>query len=1050
VHAPAIAVSARTGASRASRVIGALIAFVVTAVLAAALLVVALLARLGRGPLELPWAIPPIEARAAAAAHPLKIGRLALAWDGLRDGFFAAPLRLTADDVRLIGGDATIRHMAASASVADLFTGDPVPQTLDLDGVFIRSSRAADGRVSVAGTPIPSSSGQQPGGDIPTSLNMLRSLHVHDLTVEAADAGTNISARLTGDVGLDRDPTGLLHGRAHADLAAGTHKATVDLTAAAAGDGSQTTLTVATSPFDPADYADLLPSLAPLMAFDAPITLTASGTLGRGLSPQRAHLDAQAGPGLLRVGVGTAPILSLTLGLDATPDSVTTTALTLVTAPRPDGPRTTFTGHVHARKTGSGYAIATVLDLDRAAFADLPAIWPEGTGGPGTRPWITGNITAGYADHVHVEADLTTPADLSDVALTRIDGGLDGHDLTVWWLRPVPPLVGGEVRMSVHQVDEIDLAVSRARQQGTSVVLDGSTIRLTGIAGNDQFAAIDAPIRGRLPDIVRTLSNPALNLLSKSNVPLGDTSGSLAGRILIAHLPLRDDVSMDNLGIVTDAAMRDVRIGKLIAGRDLDHGQLKLHATSDGLTIMGTASLAHIPATAKIEMDFRDGPPSQVTVKGHVATTLDPDRLRRVGVDVGTVLTGGFGLIADAQSRRDGSTTIAASADLTNAGFAAGPLPWRKAIGAPVTASAVIGLDKAGLRSVQSVRAQGSGVDVDASAEILDGKPSVLRVRTLRLGTAVDLAGTVSLPTAAGTGYVVDVSGPTLDLSGVRKALSGTLDGGADERPTPIAATVDIARVTLGDGRALLDVAGHFERDDTGVRVLELAGRTAAPPAPFRVVMRPTPLGRLISATTDDLGGVLAGFGVTTAIGGGRLDISGVPGLDRLGQPSTIGTATLTAFRVRDAPFVARLLKALTLYGIVDLLRGPGVGVTRLTVPYRLAGDVLTTDAARAVSLSLGVTAKGQLDLGRGLLRVRGTVVPAWILNTLPGRLPLIGTLFSPEKGGGVVAAMFDLSGKLSDPAIAVNPLSLLTPGALRGVFGGFATPKLPDLPGRP
>ncbi len=894
------------------------------------------------------------------------------------------------------------------------------------------------------------SAGQKPGGGIPKSLNTLRSLHVHDLTVEAADAGIGIAARVAGNVDLDRDPGGLLHGHAHADLATGNRKASVDVTAEAAADGSRTTVHAAVSPLDPADYADLLPSLAPLSAFDAPVALTVDGTLGAGLAPQRAHLDAQAGPGLLRVGLGTAPILSLTLGIDATPDSVDTTALTLVTAPSPDGPRTTFSGHVHGDKTGSGFAATTTLDVDRAAFADLAAIWPEGTGGPGTRPWITENITAGYADHVHVEADLTAPADLSDVALTRIDGGLDAHGMTVWWLRPVPPMVGGELHMSIHQPDEIDLAVSRARQQGTSIVLDGSTIRLTGIAGDDQFAMIDGPIRGKLPDIIRTLSNPRLNLLSKSDVPLGDTSGSLDGRIHIAHLPLKDDVSMDDLGISTDDTLRDVRIGKLVAGRDLEHGQLKLHATADGLTIAGTASVAHIPATARVDMDFRNGPPSQVTQKAHVAATLNPERLRGVGLDVGTALTGSFGVVADAQARRDGSTTISAKADLTNAGFAAGPLPWRKPVGAPVAASAVIGFDKSGLRSIQSVHAQGSGIDIDGSADIAGGRPSVLRVRTLRLGSAVDLSGTVALPAAPGTGYVIDVAGPTLDLTGVRKAISGKPDDGPGQPPTPIRASVKIGRVALGDGRALLDVDGRVERDASGVRLLEVSGRTDAPPAPFRVVMRPTPLGRLITARTADLGGVLAGFGVTNSIGGGVLDIQGTPGLDAAGHPSTTGTATVTAFRVRDAPFVARLLKALTLYGIVDLLRGPGVGVTKLTIPFRLTGDVLTTDAARAVSLSLGVTAKGQVDLGRGVLKVRGTVVPAWILNTLPGRLPLVGRLFSPEKGGGVVAAMFGLGGKLSDPSIDVNPLSLLTPGALRGVFGTFTTPKLPESPGQP
>jgi hypothetical protein len=44
--------------------------------------------------------------------------------------------------------------------------------------------------------------------------------------------------------------------------------------------------------------------------------------------------------------------------------------------------------------------------------------------------------------------------------------------------------------------------------------------------------------------------------------------------------------------------------------------------------------------------------------------------------------------------------------------------------------------------------------------------------------------------------------------------------------------------------------------------------------------------------------------------------------------------------------------------------------------------------------------------------------------------------LFSPEAGSGVFAARYSVRGKLADPKIGVNPLSALTPGFLRNVFG--------------
>ena len=1040
----------RAGARRSAAgllgILTALSALALNAAVAVLLLFGALLWRLGQGPLSLPWAVPLIEAQAAAAGHPVMIGGLTVAWRGFAAGV-DAPLAVTVTQTRLgtegLAGD--IVEARASIAIADLVAGRPTPRSLSLDGVHLRLSRDTHGDTSVAEAPVPASPRPHTLGPFFTFPDTLQSIRVRDLTVDAFDAGSGLAARLSGGrIDAGRDGADLLRAELHADLDAGGRHATLDLTSHAAADGHATTVETHLSPIDPAAFADVAPALAPLAMFDAPVTISATAAFGTGLAFQRAHVDLAAGPGLIRAGQGTAPILSLDLGLDATPDTLETSALRLVTAPRPDGSRTIILGHVKAGRTAAGYTVATSLDIDRVNFADLAAIWPEGTGGPGTRPWITENVVAGYASNGHVEADLTAPADLSDVALTRVDGRLDGHDVTLFWLKPVPPLVHGEVRLTVTDPDVIDVAVLRAQQGTTDIHFDGADVRLTGIAGNDQFAAVKGPIEGPLPDIIRILSHPRLKLLSKSPVPLSDTAGHLKGVLSIAHLPLRDDIALEDLGIVTDARVRDVHIGKLVGGRDLDRGQLTLHATTEGLDVAGTAAVAQVPAKLKVAMDFRGGPLEQVQETARVTATLDRARLQRLGVDPGALLTGSFGLDAEAKIRRNGRTEVVAHADLANAAFGAAMLPWNKAAGDPATGDAALTLDRNGAVTLQHFTAHGSGIDVDTSAEVVGGRPTVVRVRRLRLGTAIDLAGTVSFPSGADNRYVVDVAGPTLDLTGIRKTLAAPGGATKDAPGPPFAATARIDRVTLGDGRALLGVAAHAERDAEGLRDVELSGATLGPPAaPFRIAMHPTPFGRRVEAHTDDLGAVLAGFGLFDGIGGGRLDLVGVPKLDATGRPSTVGVATLDAFRVRDAPWAARLLKAMTLYGIVDLLRGPGVGVTQATAPFELNGDVLTLRGARAVSASLGVTIKGQVDLGRQLVALRGTVVPAYLFNTLPGRLPLVGRLFSPERGGGLVAAMFSLKGSLSDPAIAINPLSLLTPGALRGLFDGFAMPTL-------
>jgi hypothetical protein len=73
---------------------------------------------------------------------------------------------------------------------------------------------------------------------------------------------------------------------------------------------------------------------------------------------------------------------------------------------------------------------------------------------------------------------------------------------------------------------------------------------------------------------------------------------------------------------------------------------------------------------------------------------------------------------------------------------------------------------------------------------------------------------------------------------------------------------------------------------------------------------------------------------------------------------------------------------------------------------------------------------------GREQLELEGTIVPSYMFNSLLGHIPILGKLFSPEAGGGLIAATWRLQGPMADPAASVNPLAALTPGALRGLFG--------------
>jgi hypothetical protein len=123
---------------------------------------------------------------------------------------------------------------------------------------------------------------------------------------------------------------------------------------------------------------------------------------------------------------------------------------------------------------------------------------------------------------------------------------------------------------------------------------------------------------------------------------------------------------------------------------------------------------------------------------------------------------------------------------------------------------------------------------------------------------------------------------------------------------------------------------------------------------------------------------------------------------------------------------------------LIEVMQGPGLGFPRLVAPFRLTDEALDLADARAFSSSLGLTAKGRIELDAQQLDMQGTIVPAYFFNALLGNIPLVGKLFSPERGGGVFAASYTLHGPMADPEVFVNPLTALTPGFLRGLFGIF------------
>ena len=1032
--------------------------------------------RLAQGPLTIPWLAPRIE-RAVEASQPgvrLKIGRVALAWEGFSRGN-GQPLDFRLD--RAVATDANGRTVLAvprarlTLSLPWLLLGRIVPRVVEIDGPRVFVARAADGAVTLdltggpppppAPVPIagakpvittgallarlwtrlarPLQSDRMAGRQGPAMLSQLRRLIVRDADLTVADAQLGATWRAPdSSIDLTRAAAGGVGGTAIIPLALGRVRADLDATLQQGPAGTRVEAHL--TPVSPAAIALVAPRLAPLARLDAPISADLTLDLGPTLALRRADGTVHIAGGRMQLGRGTVSVVKGRLRIVATPGHLALRQGTLAFGlPGHEGnaPGPVLTAYAAVR-VGAALDATVTVGLSAVRFADLPLFWPKQLAHDARR-WVTANMTAGTAENGRITLALRAAKDLSSVTVEHVAGGVHGRNLTLYWLRPVPPITGAAADLAIDGPDRLTIT-SSAGHQGPLALSDGK-MTITGLTKKDQQATVALRVRGNVADALTLLRNKRLHLLDHSPIPLDRSGGTVDARLTVS-LPLINALAMEQVKIAAQAKLMHAALGGIVAGHGLRNGDLALKADQNGMTIVGNALLAGIPVRMNAAMDFQAGPPTQPVSHLTLTGTATGAALAAAGVQTGGVLEGPAAIRVGLIALRNGHTDVSLHADLRAARLVVAPLGWTKPAGVPAQASAKLVLQNGHVLRLDAMSAQGAGLSLTAQLGFAAGKPDLLRLNRIVLGRT-NGSGTIRFPQTPGGDYRIVLSGPVIDLSGRfvhHPSGPATVPAPTPVRGPPWTLDAHFGQAVFsppGAAGAVREMTGmSLQARSDGLRIASAQLSAGLPPGhAVQLAIAPIPGGRQLSATTNDAGSLLRAFDIIDTVEGGNLSITGQFN-DRLAGDPLIGTANMGNFRVRDAPALGRLLQAMTLYGLVQLAQGPGLGFTTMIAPFQMVGNVLQLNGARAFSPSLGLTAKGQIDLAQRRFNLAGTIVPAYFFNSLLGRIPLIGRIFSPEKGGGLFAANYSLVGPMNNPSVSVNPLSALTPGFLRGVFG--------------
>ena len=675
-----------------------------------------------------------------------------------------------------------------------------------------------------------------------------------------------------------------------------------------------------------------------------------------------------------------------------------------------------------AAARSDGWRVSLDTGIDQIDQTRLLQLWPPALV-PKTREWVEKNVTTGQLRRVHAAVRLQ-PGTEPRVALNYEFRGAD-----VRVIRTLPQVQQGRGYATIigfRQALKVEEGHITAPSGGRVEVADTQLV-VPDIRIKPAPAVVTLITRSPIPAALSLLDQPPFEFLKKAGISADIASGWAEARSVL-KLPLKPKVPASEIGFGVNARLTEVKSDTLVPGRALRAEKLTLSADNAGMVISGKGTLSGVAFDASWDQRFGPEGKGKSRVTGYLEITPKALQTFGVGLPAGMVRGKGWGSIA-LDLRKGSATAFSLQSDLKGLGLSIPQIGWSKgaAVKGKLALSGTLGQPPA----IKAISLDAPGLDARGALTLTArGALSRATFDDLRIGDwfagSADLVGQ-----GAGRALNVEVHSGRLDLDKAKlgQAGSGASASGASTSGGKISAALD--RVQVSDAIALTGFRGNFTTRG-GFSGPFQARVNGASPISGTVV--PTRDGRAsVRIQTQDAGGALAATGIFSKARGGQGELVLTP----LGQKSYDGQVQIKDMRVKDAPVLASLLSAASGVGLLEQLGGEGILFNTVDGAFRLTPKGVSVTRGAAVGASMGVTMAGNFYPQSGRLEMKGVISPFYLING-------IGQIFA-KKGEGLFGFSYSLRGSADKPAVSINPLSVLAPGAVRELFRAAPPPVLSE-----
>lgn len=1015
-----------------------------------------LLVWVATGPRSLEDITPYIEqSLSQKGRYDVRISETWLVWDGWKH-----PIDLRLRKVSVMTNDgnefSTFPEISLGVHFLSLLRGRILPTSLTISKPVISLLQAPDRSISFGLKPRAAPPGEiqetqeapktgkalVPAAAIlipllkPLENDNLRKLHYisvreADVSIGSAQEGVLLNAANTGMV-FRRNRHGNVQAELSGDVTYGDYHTPVEATLVVTGENMEGT--IAFSNFMPDKLSSLFSDDPQFKQFGLPLSGTIKlntdlqghinhiaysidgdkGTVNSDFLDTPLTIDAMHSDGLISNNLQDIQVDSLTLDMGNTKVSAS---------------------GVLSRSAGQ-VAVRGKASITNVPAGDVHKYWPPGLA-PLTRSWITENITAGSIPEAEANINITY-GDLDKPTLPReaVDATIRLADAAVTYLPGHPQVTG--IKGAVH-VDGIALDASIESAQymdGTS--LSKGRVHIADLNPDNPYIEVSLHAETTAADMIHFLGLPRLEKAQRLNLDASKAKGIITGDAKTGfhfYAPKGKDGKPGDPDITYDitADLADMTQPGFMNKFDVSGINGKLAINNEQLVFTGAGNVNGASVSeSKVTYLFHPAAGAYDTLID-VKATAPVEVLPRFGYPEFPFLSGRVGVSADVKQSASAEVAMA-TIDLTHAGINMDDFPWKKPLGE--AAKLELTTDKKdGKLAISSFHLKGLGAEVKGNADLNDDLSALAVLRISKM-----VMGETNLDSLY---YRAIEGGHSLDIRGMSADVSPWLedDPNSSKEPTfsfrhfpAMQLKTDLRRIVTRPGYMLEDVKGELECTTRICKFADITGKTAdGKPFTFRILRNPKGV-RQLAINADNAGMFFGALNLLDDAEGGMLSITG--DYDDSTPDSVLsGKLYINRHTVKKVPILAKLLTLASLTGIIDTLQGKGIQFDKTRIPFTLAKDVLTLDEAKTYGSAMGLTADGTITFPKRSLDIEGTIVPSYSLNNVVGKVPIVGDLLTGGKGGGVFAARYSIKGTGADPKIAVNPLSMLTPGFLRGLF---------------